>query len=448
MCFGFVACVVQHSSAAHHCLQAVFSMSGIKGHVVFTQDQVDGPTSVAVNLTGINETLKWSIHQLPMIYDGNAAISCSAVAVGELFDPTMAKESPSYSSMCGPSDASRFEACAVGDLGRMLGDLTANMAETNYTNNSLIIPLRGPHSIMGRTLVFYEQDGVTPKACALITPTQSMMTAVAVFKAPVAGFVYLRQVDENSDTAVYVDLFHVDSSKSQSHFKWQIDQGLVSDEFTDPSYCKPPGEIFNPTGSDDKNCNKTNQDHCPIGDLSSKHGNISVSKATNRGSSTKAAFIDTNLPLFGANRVIGKSIVLLSSSDSAEPVACAKILKVAQRVLKATFEANTHKGVNGYFEFSQASPFDPTKVNIFLMGLQDKAEGYHVHEYPSPKYRKYSPSKSCTAEVAGGHWNPFEIDVNSTPPSGSGKTTKTCILQRRTDKRKHEVKCKRDLAQA
>ena len=407
-------------------------MGGIKGDVIFSQPQDNGPTNVVVNLTGVNETLTWSIQQLPMIYDGNAAKSCSAEAVGLLFDPKMAKKAADYNTKCQVASNTRFEACAVGDLGKMLGDLASNTTQENHTNLNLKIPTRGPHSIMGRTLVLYSSG--TPKACALITPTQTMKTAVAVFKAPVAGFVYLRQVGENWDTSVFVDLFFVNVAQSGSNFTWQINQGVVDVDSSDPStYCKNLGEMFNPKNSNGANCNKTMpHENCPIGDLTSKHGLITVSVATPKQSSTKAAFTDTNLPLSGANNVIGESIVLFQASDPPKPVACAKIMTLEPKVLKAPFKADVNDGVDGYFRFTQVSPFDPTTTEIKLTGLNNKAQGYHVHAYPSPGYKHLSASDSCSGLIAGDHWNPFDIDINKSPAAGTGKTcfmfTSSCYI--------------------
>ena len=392
-------------------------MGGIKGDVVFSQPQDNGPTTVMVSLTGINETLTWNIHQLPMIYHGNAAMSCD---VGAVFDPKMAKESPNYNANCLFSSTARFDSCAVGDLAKMLGNLSRNAAQQNYTNQQLMIPITGPYSIMGKTLVLY--SGNTAKACALITPAESMKTAVAVFKFPVAGFVYLRQVGENSDTSVFVDLFFVDNAESASQFSWQINQDVVSDDASDPSlYCKNVGEMFNPKVIEDDNCNQTMHDNCAIGDLTSKHGNVSVSVATAMQSSTKMAFTDTNLPLNGGSSVVGESIVLFSDKDAEIPVACAKIVHLEPKTLEVPFNADDNKGVDGYFKFTQSSPFDPTTTEIKLRGLQNKAEGYHVHAYPSPSYKPIAPSKACEALIAGDHWNPFNIDINTSPAAGTGE---------------------------
>ena len=405
----FTGCIIQSSSATSHQLKAVFSMSGIKGDVIFSRPQHDGPTSIIANLTGINETLTWRIQQLPMIYDGNAAMSCSTTMIGAVFDPKMAMKSGDYNSTCSLSSATRFEACAVGDLTGLLGNLDPNTAQQNFTNQNLMIPIKGPLSIMGRTLVLY--SGETPKACALITPTQAMLTAVAIFKAPVAGFVYFRQVDENSDTNVFANLFYVNDAHSQKQFTWQI---LAS------SSCRNASEIFNPDHNDGNNCNQTRHENCSIGDLTSKHGNITVSMATKRQSKTKAAFTDTNLPLSGAYSVIGKAIVLFSNSTSQKPFACAKIMKVKPKVVKASFDPNVHDGVGGYLKITQPSPFDPSTTEINLNGLRKESQGYHVHNYPSPWQMQYTGSESCAGGYLGGHWNPFGVHPKSSPAPGSG----------------------------
>lgn len=403
-------CLICCSSATSHNLQAVFSMGGIKGHVTFSQPQHGNPTDILVRLEGVNETLGWSILELPMIYYGNAAMSCSADAIGALFDPMMALRSPDYNSSCDSTNSSRFQTCAIGDLSGMLGNLDVNTSQGNFTHQSLMIPISGPYSIMGRTLVLYS-DGI-PKACALITPLKSILTAVAAFKAPVAGSVYLRQANDSSDTSIFANLFYVNNAQSQGQFTWQINHGLTP--------CESSSKIFNPRNSDGGNCSQMEQGNCQIGDLTSKHGNVTVSMATKGQSKTRKAFTDTNLPLSGVDSVIGKTIVLFSIDDPQRPFACAKIMAVKPRILKAVFNPSVHGGIGGYFKFTQPSPFDPTKTEIDVSGLNETAQGYHVHNYPMPWQMKYTGSESCAGGYLGGHWNPFGIDVKSSPSPGSG----------------------------
>ncbi|XP_068745220.1 uncharacterized protein [Montipora capricornis] len=414
----FISSGITMSSSSDD-LKAVFSMGGIKGSVIFSQPQNNGSTIISVNLLGVNETLTWSIQQLPMIYYGNAVLSCSAIAVGGLFDPKKAKKAADYNTHCRFESNTKFHRCAVGDLSRMLGNITARTAHRNHTNQSLATPTRGPHSIMGRTLVLY--SGVTPKACALIAPLHPMKTAVAIFRAPVAGYVFLRQVEGMADTSIFVDLFFVNNAESRKNFTWQINEGVADTDASDnKTYCKTLGELFDPENSQDENCNEEMHENCSIGNLASKHGTITISLASTRRSSTKAAFTDSNLPLTGPNSVIGKSIVLFPVNNPGKPIACAKIVTLMTQVAKATFKAEINAGVTGYFKFTQASPFDPTLAEIHLNGIQSKAHGYHVHVYPSPAYKNLSPSDSCQGFVTGGHWNPFNIDIKTSPAEGTG----------------------------
>ena len=345
-----------------------------------------------------------------MIYDGNAAMSCSPSTVGDLFDPAMAMKSADYNSSCSQSSSSRFQVCATGDLTGMLGAINASNAQKNFTDQNLTVPIRGANSIMGRTLVLYK-DG-TPRACSLISPDKVMLTAVAVFTMPVAGFVYLRQADERADTTIFVNLFHSNDAQSGRRVTWQINQASAT--------CGMPGDVFNPENRDKQNCSQLEHEKCQIGDLTSKHGNITVSMATRGQSKTKVAFTDTNLPLTGVKSVIGKTITLFSSDDSMTPFACAKIMQVKPRVLISTFKASVHDGVDGYFKFTQLSPFDPTMTEIRLTGLRKESQGYHIHNYPMPWQMKYTGMESCAGSHLGGHWNPFGVDVKSSPSPGTG----------------------------
>lgn len=406
------------SAAGTDALKATFSMGGIKGDVTFSQSQGQYSSEVMVNLTGVSATLKWSIRQLPMIYNGNANLSCKAGAVGGVFDPKMAEASADYETNCQLSNSLRFQSCAVGDLSRMLGNLDSNKQEYKYSDSGLMIPISGPYSVMGKALVLY--DGDMPKACALIAPTQPMKTFVAVFKGPVAGFVYFRQVDENSDTSVFVDLFFVNGTNSNKDFSWQINQGVVSHDASDPSsYCKKVGQIFNPKNMNDASCSKTMHGKCAIGDMTSKHGKIEVSLATKMQSSTKAAFTDTNLPLSGDDSVQGETL-LLFPSDPIQAIACAKIVRLEPKTLKVSFDGSVQEGVTGHFMFTQSSPFDATTAEIKLTGLNKKAQGYHIHAYPSPSYMHLLPNESCTGLIAGDHWNPYNVDIKTSPPAGTG----------------------------
>ena len=394
-------------------------MRGIKGDVFFHQQSENTPTNITVNITGIKEPLSWSIHRLPMIYDGGVK-SCHSNLVGGVYDPDTRMSSSGHNSNCDFSKAGKFQNCAVGELEKKHGNLTANMA-THYIDEAL--RLSGRSSINGRTLVLSHSVNGTPVACALITPPRPMFTAKAVFRSPVAGTMYLRQLNEQSDTFVFVNVFRVSPIKNGT-LNWRIDAAMMDEDFdSSPDQCKSSSGIYNPYSmSDAENCSHTNHKGCYVGDLSKKHGNISASVATamQAETSAKRVFTDANLPLKGVKSVLGRTLVLYNEE---EVVACAKITEVQAKEVRATFHAATHKGIEGSFRFSQVSPFDPTTVEIRLDNLKKTVQGYHIHDYPNPAYKRMTGDMACSGQVAGGHFSPYAVMSSRSPASGTGKNT-------------------------
>ena len=397
-------------------LKATFNMGGIQGGITFSQMSIDGSTNATVNLTGVNETLLWNIHRLPMIYEGDASSSCASSAVGDIYDPAKKMASAGYKASCSGNPLD----CAVGDLAGKLAKLQPGMGAKEYANAG--VKLSGIHSISGRTLVL-SRDGGDPVACALITTVQPMFTAKAVLKGPVAGTVYLRQLDENSDTFVFVNLFHVDTAKKGTNLMWRIEETKFVDDYEDMAeHCKSSGGVYNPFSiADSDDCNTTNHKACRVGAMTDKHGNItaSLATATEAETSAKRLFTDGNLPLKGEKGVVGHSIVVYTESNP--HLACANILTVKPRKASAMFTADKNEGIEGSFSFSQNSPFDPTNAKIQLNNLQKLAKGYHVHDYPNPEYKVIANRSSCAGISTGGHWNPYEVVAAHSPPPGTGR---------------------------
>lgn len=79
------------------------------------------------------------------------------------------------------------------------------------------------------------------------------------------------------------------------------------------------------------------------------------------------------------------------------------------------------RGVKGYINFHQPSPFDLTTLSLNLTNLNRNVGPYHVHLFPTPQMRSL-PESTCSNDNVGGHWNPFEVDTRPSvypPPPGS-----------------------------
>ncbi|XP_077992860.1 uncharacterized protein LOC144446888 [Glandiceps talaboti] len=361
-------------------LVGTFNMEGVTGTMTFSQASYGDTTTITVNLDGLesSNTYQWEIRSLPVFYD-------------------------------------RSDKCADGVLGTVLHDLSSTHAPLTpsladgdqYTDNS--IQLTKTDSISGRSVVL---DNGSHRICTTISTNHDMITAVALFQAPVAGMVVLRQLnsDSASDTTVYSDLFYIDGTTG-STYEWAIYSNLngIDYDITHTARCSATTAIYNPGNSDNTGCSTSAQDSCQIGNLSGKLGDVDVT--TNRGSAIQMS-VDTNLPLSGSNSVVGKTLVVKSGN---EMIACAYITNLASKTVTAVF--NT-EDVTGEITFTQASPLDSTTVHVALNNLQNLATYYHVHQYPVAP-RITADDSICSSAVTGGHLNPYDIDKSASPVTGT-----------------------------
>lgn len=157
----------------------------------------------------------------------------------------------------------------------------------------------------------------------------------------------------------------------------------------DPTYPQGPGSTH---------------DKYELGDLSSKHMSLAGKNET------EAVFKDYNLPLYGQNSIVGRSVVIHQSDGSR--YVCASISYPGEvTVAKARFLSP----VIGDVWFTQLRSNPLSDVSIFLdlsygnsASMPTKNHNWHVHTYPISSERDDSEGRCSTTE---GHWNPFGVDT-------------------------------------
>ena len=102
---------------------------------------------------------------------------------------------------------------------------------------------------------------------------------------------------------------------------------------------------------------------CEVGDLSGKHGAMSGTVST--------VYSDGNLPLYGTNSVVGRSVVIHDSSGAR--VSCANVvLSGSVKTVTATFSGPT---VTGKIVLSQGAGYADTSVWVDLMQVRGVGGG-------------------------------------------------------------------------
>ena len=236
-----------------------------------------------------------------------------------------------------------------------------------YSTNA--ITLYGNLSVYGSTLLLKNVYTDQALACGTILSDNDTYSFVHISSSVVAGSIHFLQ--SNGLTLVYGSLGPSDGSLTSVEYGWSI---------LSFSLC----------------LNSTVQEN----DLATLFSFLP--------SSSLFSTLTTDI---SEGKLVGMTLIVMDKSKKL--LTCSKIQNYGPLQAQALFSEMS--STNGVFSFNQLSPFHPTFVKIDLQGLDNKLNGYHVHMFPIS-----DSVNMCSQQSVGGHFNPDQVDVKTSPQPGKG----------------------------
>eukprot|EP00117_Sycon_ciliatum_P014992 scpid33674/ scgid15033/ len=322
-----------------------------------------------------------------------------------------AQFSPNPQSRCSGTGATLVHLTSM--LGPVSVGIDPNSASTSKslytTNNSMFYPI---DNFIRRSLVLLDPTR-RRIACATIHEVQPA-TALATLPHDM-GTVELSQSSEFDNTEVKANfnkLFNVASDYGIRTLSMKQSNGREN-------ACneRQTGPMFNPLRTQSPPTKRGSPNLYQIGDLSGKFGEL-----RNRFS-YRRRFCDPNLPMFGTNSVVGRSLVIDHQTTGNAPIACARLDRTPQhnsRLLKA--KATFTSPVRGTILLEQEQFADGQLGNTHITsyGLRNfnswQTDGHMYHIHINRIGILSTQSEMCSNAHAGPHYNPFNASVDATYP--------------------------------
>lgn len=209
---------------------ATFNFRGVKGTVEFVPVADTNQVSIEVSLDGVVGLHGWHIHNLPVDMTVDPTIRCSTDQIGGHYDPLMAVEAEgsNYKTACS-NNASK---CEIGDLSGKFGPIP--IEPSTYTDETGLLTLSGRYGIIGRSIKFHGMQDAGNDVCTTILSTNEVKNGAsatilkASFIYPVAGSIYMRQV-EGEATRMWGKVYWVtDEANITVQHDWHIHINIVS----------------------------------------------------------------------------------------------------------------------------------------------------------------------------------------------------------------------------
>ncbi|CAH0597827.1 unnamed protein product [Chrysodeixis includens] len=434
--------------------KVLVNMDGIRGSVDFTQRSPFDPTwtnfqlgasdqDYESNLRFVSSVLQYSVHELPpTIVHDDVAGACNTT--GSVYNP-----SGINMNNLPPPGMGTQDQYPVGDL------LGKHKDRTEYLNHryllpglahelsgaywDLYLPLQGVNSVVHRALVV---DRRAPKRaiCGTIllyeadTEYQTpMSSAQVVFRYPLVGRVVFRQPQDRpwEDTTIIVEsLVHADgaSVNNTGEHRWAIHEHAPgADYYNWTARCLSAGRVLQPHALDidtrhpEAYCRPATQGLCRLGDLTTRHGMLSVAgRKADAARLTRRLFSDTLLALAGRHAVTRKSLVLYDDHGPVargERMACSIVNGLHRRkaVVRDWFGNGSPAPLKGRIELTQQSEYDVTNVHVALDGLDD-VNNYKIHIVPVERDLEFPCERTTLYDT----FNPYNVNRSLSPPPTKG----------------------------
>lgn len=226
----------------------------------------------------------------------------------------------------------------TGDLSGKFG-LLSDLDQKSMEFIDFNLPVLGPYSVIGRSMVIHKHANNFRWSCATIKPkvskTSREIVSIASFDDPrnlVLGYVRFRQVEyfdgSLSNTWIESNLKYRDTNNKKISYghRWSVfvnSVGADAYNTVDSVRCLAGGYIWNPylAKLDDlykSLCTQKNALRCALGDLTGRNGPLVIG-------GDKQIHSDTNLPFTGNFSVLNRALIISMANNSNTVLACANI---------------------------------------------------------------------------------------------------------------------------
>lgn len=280
-----------------------------QGQIWFSESVPQGPTTINVSLTNLkSQAGGYHVHLLPIM--SGSRHPCSDENIHGHFNSLDWNITDSPSPGMGTLD--QYE---VGDLSGKFGMLTGkNDYQDTFTDAHL--PLTGPYSIVGRSVVIHYTNGSRMRCADIEADTDGFwVMAKSVFNSTLSGTVLMSQQifsdGSSMDTTLEVALSSPGGVNSTN-----VSMYIMTHQ-TSENRCAENGGLYNPYNMTTKSstCSLETPLGCVLGEISLRQGPVSLTQ--------RQMYTDSMMPLSGDFTVVHRSLVIMSGESI---IACADIV--------------------------------------------------------------------------------------------------------------------------